>query len=214
MSSKLTVFLFATAVALLGGCAATSAPTRAPADSEILTPDTIMKSPAAAPEEPNANTGIDISPQAVTSEKVPKPEIEVGTGKFFNVQPGIRNAGGAGEGEVTFNFENQPIQAVVKAILGDMLQDNYSIAPNVGGNVTFSTAKPIKRSEALPVLEMLLSWTGNTLVRENGRYTVLPVKDAIPGSSRRPPRRRASTTAISCGSSRCSTSRRARWRNC
>lgn len=181
MSSKLTVFLFATAVALLGGCATTSAPTRAPANSEILTPDTIMKSPAAAPEEPNANTGIDISPQAVTSEKVPKPEIEVGTGKFFNVQPGIRNAGGAGEGEVTFNFENQPIQAVVKAILGDMLQDNYSIAPNVGGNVTFSTAKPIKRSEALPVLEMLLSWTGNTLVRENGRYTVLPVKDAIPG---------------------------------
>ena len=46
---------------------------------------------------------------------------------------------------------------MVKAILGDLLQENYTIAPNVGGNVTFSTSKPIRRSEAMPVLEMLLS---------------------------------------------------------
>ena len=34
----------------------------------------------------------------------------------------------------------------------------------------------------MPILEMLLSWTNNALVRKEGRYEVLPVKDAIPGN--------------------------------
>ena len=49
----------------------------------------------------------------------------------------------SGEADVVFNFENQPVQAVIKAVLGELLQENYTIASNVGGNVTFSTAKPI-----------------------------------------------------------------------
>ena len=50
-----------------------------------------------------------------------------------------------------------------------------------GGNVTYSTSKPIRREDAMAVLEMLLSWTGNAMVREGGRYTVLQSKDAIAG---------------------------------
>ena len=109
-----------------------------------------------------------------------KPEIQVGTGKFFTKQPNAKEAG-SGEADVVFNFENQPVQAVIKAILGDLLQENYTIAPNVGGSVTFSTSKPIRRSEALPVLEMLLSANGVSLVRQDGRYLVMPTKDAIVG---------------------------------
>ncbi len=70
---------------------------------------------------------------------------------------------------------------MIKAILGDLLQENYTIAPNVGGNVTFSTSKPIRRSDALPVLQTLLSANGVSLVQQNGRYTVLATKDAIAG---------------------------------
>ena len=125
-------------------------------------------------------TGIAISPQALSDQEPPKPEIQVGTGKFFTKQPNAKE-GGSGEADVVFNFENQPMQAVIKAILGDLLQENYTIAPNVGGSVTFSTSKPIRRSEALPVLEMLLSANGVSLVRQDGRYLVMPTKDAIVG---------------------------------
>jgi general secretion pathway protein D len=163
---------------LLAGCATTPAPRHAPANSDVLTAETILK-PAPAPAEHEDLKGIELSSKATSHMPPPQPEIQVGTGKFFTVQPQPRAS--SGEGQVTFNFENQPIQAVVKAILGDMLGENYTIAPNVGGNVTYSTSRPIRREDAMPVLEMLLSWTGNALVNEGGRYTVLQAKDAIPG---------------------------------
>ena len=87
----------------------------------------------------------------------------------------------AGEGAVTLNFEDQPIEAVVKAILGDLLDTNYSLAPGVRGSVSFSTSKPVKREDALPILENLLSWTGNALIREHGRYTIVPTTQAVAG---------------------------------
>jgi general secretion pathway protein D len=112
-----------------------------------------------------------------------KPEIEVGNGKFVNeaIARAPVSTAQAAEGDLTFNFENQPIQAVAKAILGDLLQLNYVIAPGVQGNVSFSTSKPIKADQALSILEMLLSWTNNALVFGEGRYTVLPAKDALGG---------------------------------
>jgi general secretion pathway protein D len=112
-------------------------------------------------------------------------KLSPGTGRLINyeaaaaAQPG---GGRAAEGEVTFNFENQPIQAVVQSILGALLNENYSISPNVTGNVTFSTSKPITAEQALPVLEMLLSWTNNALVRKQGRYEVVPTKEAVAGN--------------------------------
>lgn len=167
--------LMALGIALLAGCATQASKH---ANSDILTANTILK-PAPPIEPAEGPSGISLSSKTDVNRPPPTPEIEVGTGKFFTVQPRPKAAGG--EGQVTFNFENQPIQAVVKAILGDMLQENYTIAPNVGGNVTYSTSRPIRREDAMPVLEMLLSWTGNALVNEGGRYTVLQAKDAIPG---------------------------------
>ncbi|NCT66776.1 MAG: type II secretion system secretin GspD [Rhodanobacteraceae bacterium] len=168
--------LIASGIALLAGCA-TPAPREA-RQSDVLTADTILKPAPTAPPVENVS-GIQISSKADSNLPPPKPEIQVGTGQFFTPQAAPKRV--SGEGQVTFNFENQPIQAVVKAILGDMLQENYTIAPNVGGNVTYSTSRPIRREDAMPVLEMLLSWTGNALVNEGGRYTVLQAKDAIPG---------------------------------
>ncbi|MES1153672.1 MAG: type II secretion system protein GspD, partial [Rhodanobacter sp.] len=59
-------------------------------------------------------------------------EVSHGSGQF--IRPGAlatpRPAAG-GNGAVTFNFENQPVQAVVKAILGDLLKQNYTIVPGV-----------------------------------------------------------------------------------
>ena len=179
MPSRLIVPLTACALVLLAGCA--TSPEKQPdqGKGDILTPDTILK-PAAPIEPSGPETGISISSQTLQDQAPPKPELQVGTGKFFTKQPTEKETG-TGEADVVFNFENQPVQAVIKAILGDLLQENYTIAPNVGGNVTFSTSKPIRRSEALPVLETLLSANGISIVHASGRYSVMLTKDAIVG---------------------------------
>ncbi len=110
-------------------------------------------------------------------------EVSHGSGQF--IRPGALRTprpAATGDGAVTFNFENQPVQAVVKAILGDLLKQNYTIVPGVQGNISFSTSAPVDSSQALPILETLLSWTHNALVRRNGGYVVMPEKDAVAGN--------------------------------
>jgi general secretion pathway protein D len=111
----------------------------------------------------------------------PRSEIAKGTGVFVRSIPPSHAHKGE-QGKVVFNFENQPIQAVVKAVLGNLLKRNYAIAPGVKGNITFSTAQPVTRDQALPILETLLSWTDNALVEKNGSYLVLPAKKAVAGN--------------------------------
>jgi general secretion pathway protein D len=114
---------------------------------------------------------------------VPQPEVSTGTGEFVKgVGLAKPKPVAAGAGTVTFNFENQPVESVVKAILGDLLHENYSIVPGVQGNISFSTSQPVTTDQALPILETMLSWTNNALVHSNGRYVVMPSKEAVPGN--------------------------------
>ncbi len=132
--------------------------------------------PAPQPQTLNTNLG-----NAPTAPSVAS--ISTGTGQF--VRPTALSTprpGAAGSGAVTFNFENQPVQAVVKAILGDLLQQNYTIVPGVQGNISFSTSEPVDSSQAMPILETLLSWTHNALIKTDGRYVVMPEKDAVQGN--------------------------------
>src|SRR6201991_259192 len=113
----------------------------------------------------------------------PKREVPPGGGVCVRglARPGPKPVA-AGAGTVTFNFENQPVESVVKAIVGDLLHENYSIVPGVQGNISFSTSQPVTTDQALPILETLLSWTGNALVRTGDRYVVMPSKDAVAGN--------------------------------
>jgi general secretion pathway protein D len=147
-----------------------------------------MASPATAPAKLPASRVDDEKPINIDTEdkshQKAEAHIEPGTGQFIDEAAARApvDEKGAAEGQITFNFENQPIQAVVQAILGSLLHENYTIAPNVTGNVTFSTARPITPEQAMPILQMLLGWTNNALVFKEGRYAVVPVKDAIPGN--------------------------------
>jgi general secretion pathway protein D len=85
------------------------------------------------------------------------------------------------EGQVSFNFANQPIAAVINTVLGDLMQADYSIAQGVSGEVSFSTAKPVDKGQALSILQTLLSWTNNALVLQDGRYWVVPASQAVAG---------------------------------
>jgi general secretion pathway protein D len=119
----------------------------------------------------------------VESDTESRRAIQRGTGVFINQEAAARRpADPPSGGDVVFNFEGESLQAVIKAILGDLLGQNYVIAPGVQGQVTFATAKPISMDQAMGVLEMLLAWNNATLVYKDGRYTVLPVSQAIPGN--------------------------------
>lgn len=132
--------------------------------------------PVPAPLPLNSDGGSRNAPAATA-------EVSHGSGQF--IRPGALatpRPAASGNGAVTFNFENQPVQAVVKAILGDLLKQNYTIVPGVQGNISFSTSEPVDSSQALPILETLLAWTGNALVRRDGGYVVMPQKDAVAGN--------------------------------
>nr|WP_283094055.1 type II secretion system secretin GspD [Pseudomonas sp. MWU12-2345] len=80
-----------------------------------------------------------------------------------------------------FNFAGVPIQAVINTILGDVLKENYSIGQGVTGEVTFSTSKPVDKAQAFAILETLLSWTNNAIIRQGERYLILPANQAVAG---------------------------------
>lgn len=86
-----------------------------------------------------------------------------------------------GDDGVVFNFRDQPIEAVINSVMGDLLNENYSIAQGVKGSVSFSTSRPVGHDEALSILETLLSWTDNAMIRQGDRYVILPADQAVAG---------------------------------
>ncbi|CAM5487703.1 secretin N-terminal domain-containing protein [Rhodanobacter lindaniclasticus] len=120
---------------------------------------------------------------ATSTTTPPAASISTGSGQFVRPTALVTpRKTASGKDAVTFNFENQPVQAVVKAILGDLLKQNYTIVPGVEGNISFSTAEPVEQEQALPILETLLGWTHNALVRRGSGYVVMPAKDAVAGN--------------------------------
>jgi len=133
---------------------------------------------------PPAGTGEPVvvgTPGASTG--APQARIRRGSGELINQQaaaaPLLSNGGGSGD--VVLNFEGESIHEVVRAILGDLLGQNYAIAPEVQGSVTYSTARPISQAQALNVLEMLLGWNNARLLYADGRYSVVPAEAALAG---------------------------------
>jgi len=110
-------------------------------------------------------------------------EYYPGTGEFIDLEAAKNQPKAlSGKGEIVFNFEDNPLPGVVSLILGDILHENYVIAPGVSGSVTFATIKPINKDQVLPILEMLLSWNNAALVYIEDRYHVMPRAQAIKGN--------------------------------
>jgi len=82
-------------------------------------------------------------------------------------------------GQARFNFEGESLQAVVKAILGDMLGQSYSIAPGVAGTVTVSTQQPVGAAGALSLLDDVLAQNNARMVYSDGRYNIVPADQAL-----------------------------------
>lgn len=169
----------ATALAVwLGGCASMTGLPK-PHDDGALQREAMAGTELPPPKPLPLNNNNPQAPNAAAST----PQVSNGSGQF--VRPtglATPRPAASGSGAVTFNFENQPVQAVVKAILGDLLHKNYTIVPGVQGNISFSTSEPVETDQALPILETLLSWTHNALVQRGDGYVVMPDKDAVAGN--------------------------------
>ena len=169
--------LFPLLLGLLAGCASTPAPdVRRPPLPEssvgVAGDNSSQEADAADPANAIGNT---------------QPVIRRGTGEVINrhARPASAAASrldAAGSGSATFNFEGESVQAVVKAILGDMLGQNYVIAPGVQGTVTLATPKPVSPAQALNLLEMVLGWNNARMVYEAGRYNIVPADQALAGT--------------------------------
>ena len=92
------------------------------------------------------------------------------------VEPGQANPGQAGT--VKLNFENADIKTVAKAILGDVLNVNYSIDPRVTGSISLSSRRPVPRSYVMVLLESALRAQGAVIIEQGGVYNIIPSKEA------------------------------------
>jgi general secretion pathway protein D len=160
----------------LAGCVTPSVPVmrRGP---DNLVPATARMS-ASAEIDTGTGTGNGAEPA-----RAMRPRITRGTGQVINQRLAAQPAPSLGStGEATFNFEGESLHAVVKAILGDLLQQNYVIAPNVQGTVTLATPRPVSGAQALSLLEMVLGWNNAKLIWGDGRYSVVPADQAVAGN--------------------------------
>ena len=128
-----------------------------------------------------------LPPQTGASAKAsPRQQIKTGNQTFVRppapaVSSSTANSPADASGDIVFNFTNQPIEAVINSVMGDLLHENYSINQGVKGEVSFSTSKPVNKQQALSILETLLSWTDNAMIRQGSRYVILPANQAVAG---------------------------------
>ncbi|HEY6506740.1 MAG TPA: type II secretion system secretin GspD [Vicinamibacterales bacterium] len=87
--------------------------------------------------------------------------------------------GGSG---IVLNFEGADLREVVRNILGDILNENYTIDPSVGGTVTIRTSSGIPRDALVATLETLLRANGATMVKNGGLYQIVPQAIAVRGN--------------------------------
>ena len=81
------------------------------------------------------------------------------------------------------NFEGADLREVVRNILGDILNENYTIDPAVGGSVTIRTSTGIPREALTATLETLLRANGATMVKNGGLFQVVPQAVAVRGNT-------------------------------
>ena len=86
-------------------------------------------------------------------------------------QPGRANT-------VNVNFENADIKTVAHAILGDVLNVNYTIDPHVTGSISLSSRRPVPRGHLMLLLESALRAQGAVIIEQSGVYRIIPAKDA------------------------------------
>ena len=153
----------------LAGCS----PTAEPKTSDTPPPAPMM--PAATGPGPVA---LAPSAPAVRQRQV-SPFSGAGSGVMIGriPAPPARGVTESADG-ISLNFVNADVRDVARAVLAGMLGLNYTIDPQVQGQITIETSRPIVRAGVLPALESAFRSAGIGLVEVNGIWQVVPLANA------------------------------------
>ncbi|MEO8536807.1 MAG: type II secretion system secretin GspD [Betaproteobacteria bacterium] len=160
-------------IPLLAACA------QQPPRMEIVAPAAVVESPRAA----DADTA-----RAAARIAEERTRIFKGTGVVVRGQdsggtlPSAPPPPPPTAGPVVLNFEGADLREVVRNILGDILNQPYTIDPNVGGQVTIRTTAGISRDALPATLETLLRMNGATMLYEGNLWKIVPQTAAVRGN--------------------------------
>jgi general secretion pathway protein D len=90
----------------------------------------------------------------------------------------------AGQEGVTLNLVDAPIADAAKAVLGDVLNVNYTVDSRVKASVTVQTSKPIKQQAVLDIFDAVLSAQGARVVVVDGLYKIVPANEVATAGAR------------------------------
>ena len=183
LRSNIATFLLAASAVALAGCTTTPVPV-----IKREGPLPVIQKGATTPTTTTDATGTQTTtlPEGQAPETTGEAvaQLRRGNGQVINQSAASApppNLGGS-SGAATFNFEGESLHAVVKAILGDMLGQNYVIAPGVQGTVTLATPKPVSPAQAMSLLEQVLSWNNARMVYADGRYNIVAADSGLAGT--------------------------------
>jgi general secretion pathway protein D len=121
---------------------------------------------------------------ASESRQARSSHIYPGTGIFVNSPgPEVQDASSSSAGDITLNFVNTPINEVLDAVLGKILEFNYAVDTSLEGSITIQTSRPLSRESLLPTLEAVLSLAGAAIVEVNGLHKVVRRESALQGGA-------------------------------
>ncbi|HUB10534.1 MAG TPA: type II secretion system secretin GspD [Acetobacteraceae bacterium] len=139
-------------------------------------PPTVTPLPQPLPEGQLSMAPPRINGDVGTRQALQPPMVSYGTPEAAVARPTA--SGAAVGGDISLDFADTDIRAVVAQILGTILRVNYTIDPAVHGTATLRTQQPLTRSQLLPVLQSLLAENGAALVQAGSLYRVVPTAQA------------------------------------
>jgi len=134
---------------------------------------------ACASKQPVKQAAVPLIPPSV-GEAIKKPEppakkpIEI---KQLKKEEPLRVEQEGKDKFVILNFDGADIGTVISAI-GEMLQMNYILSPNVTGKVTIHSHKKISLNDLFPVFQTILDVNGLTAVKDGAVYKIVPLDQA------------------------------------
>lgn len=70
-------------------------------------------------------------------------------------------------------FVEADVKRVVDAVMGSMLAANYSVDPDVTGNITLRTVKPVTEASLIPLLEQALASVDAVVIKRGDSYRII-----------------------------------------
>ncbi len=80
-------------------------------------------------------------------------------------------------GDIVLNFVDIPIREAARMILSDQLGKEFTISPEVQGQVSLNNQEGLAVSDLVPTLEVLLSTVNARLIIQDNSYSIVPGAD-------------------------------------